>query len=311
MSRPRSATKFRVSPRIARTRTALRHELLALRAPVTRGARSETLAFVPTMGALHDGHRALIRHARESADHVVVSIFVNPLQFGPDEDLDRYPRNFEADVLMCEEEGVELVFAPDVEAMYPQEQLVTIDAGPLGERFEGEYRPGHFDGVLTVVCKLVNLVSPDYVVMGEKDAQQLVLVRRMLTDLGIPTRVVGHPTVRDDDGLALSSRNRYLTAEQRVVAAALPRALFAGRDAAGDGADAVLAAARAVLGDAADVGVDYLALVEPEELAEVAGDHAGPALLLAAVRVGQTRLIDNVAVGLGDASSAGSAEGGA
>jgi pantoate--beta-alanine ligase len=295
-----------VSPRIARTRTALRHELLALRAPVTRGARSETLAFVPTMGALHDGHRALIRHARESADHVVVSIFVNPLQFGPGEDLDRYPRNFEADVLMCEEEGVELVFAPDVEAMYPQQQLVAIDAGPLGERFEGEHRPGHFNGVLTVVCKLVNLVSPDYVVMGEKDAQQLVLVRRMLTDLGIPTRVVGHPTVRDDDGLALSSRNRYLSAEQRVVATTLPRALFAGQAAGAGGATAVLAAARSVLAGTTEVVVDYLVLVEPEELVEVASDHAGPALLLAAVRVDDIRLIDNVAVVLG-----GPAEGGA
>jgi pantoate--beta-alanine ligase len=294
MSRVRP-TKVRVSPRIARTRTSLRHELLALRAPVSRGARSETLAFVPTMGALHDGHRALIRHARESADHVVVSIFVNPLQFAPGEDLERYPRNFEDDVLMCEEEGVELIFAPDVDAMYPQEQLVTISAGALGERLEGAHRPGHFDGVLTVVCKLVNLVSPDYVVMGEKDAQQLVLVQRMFTDLGIPTRVVPHPTVRAEDGLALSSRNRFLSDAEREQATALSRALFAGRDAAADGPEAVLAAARTVLEAADGVALDYLALVEADTLEPVAHDGAvAGALLLVAARVGSTRLIDNV-----------------
>jgi pantoate--beta-alanine ligase len=294
MSRART-TKVRVSPRIARTRTSLRHELLALRAPVSRGARPETLAFVPTMGALHDGHRALIRHARQSADHVVVSIFVNPLQFAPGEDLDRYPRKFEDDVQMCEEEGVELIFAPDIEAMYPQEQLITISAGALGERLEGAHRPGHFDGVLTVVCKLVNLVSPDYVVMGEKDAQQLLLVQRMFTDLGIPTRVVPHPTVRADDGVALSSRNRFLSDNERVQATALSRALFAARDASSAGPNAALAAARDVLSQAEGVEVDYLELVDRKSLEPLAElDDVERGLLLVAARVGSTRLIDNL-----------------
>jgi pantoate--beta-alanine ligase len=294
MSRART-TKVRVSPRIARTRTSLRHELLALRAPVSRGARPETLAFVPTMGALHDGHRALIRHARQSADHVVVSIFVNPLQVAPGEDLDRYPRKFEDDVQMCEEEGVELIFAPDIEAMYPQEQLITISAGALGERLEGAHRPGHFDGVLTVVCKLVNLVSPDYVVMGEKDAQQLLLVQRMFTDLGIPTRVVPHPTVRADDGVALSSRNRFLSDNERVQATALSRALFAARDASSAGPNAALAAARDVLSQAEGVEVDYLELVDRKSLEPLAElDDVERGLLLVAARVGSTRLIDNL-----------------
>jgi pantoate--beta-alanine ligase len=299
MSRANPPRKVRISPRIARTRTALRHELLALRAPVVRGARSETLAFVPTMGALHEGHRALIRHARESADHVAVSIFVNPLQFAPGEDLERYPKAWEADVQLCEDEGVELIFAPDVDAMYPDPQLVTVTAGALGDRLEGAHRPGHFDGVLTVVCKLVNLVSPDYLVMGEKDAQQLALVRRMNLDLGIPTRVIGHPTVRDDDGLALSSRNRYLSDDERRQATALSRALFAGAEASvvARGPQAVVDAARAVLDAADGVDVDYLELVHAGSLEPVSLDAdslQGECVLLVAARVGTTRLIDNV-----------------
>lgn len=300
MSRERSAPKARVAPRIARTRTALRHELVALRAPAVRGARTETLAFVPTMGALHEGHRALIRLAREVADHVAVSIFVNPLQFGPGEDLARYPRSWDADLVMCEEEGVELVFAPDIEAMYPQEQVVTVSAGVVGDVFEGAHRPGHFDGVLTVVCKLVNLVSPDALIMGEKDAQQLLLIKTMVTDLGIPVRVIGHPTVRDDDGLALSSRNQYLSGEDRTHALTLSRALFAARDAAGSGADAARTAAVNVLAGALGVEVDYVVLVEPHSFIEVDADYIGDALMMVAATIGSTRLIDNVPFAVGE-----------
>jgi pantoate--beta-alanine ligase len=302
MSRGRTSPKVRVAPRIARTRTALRHELIALRAPAVRGARTETLAFVPTMGALHEGHRALIRHAREVADHVAVSIFVNPLQFGPDEDLDRYPRSWDADLVMCEEEGVELVFAPDVEAMYPQEQVITVSAGAFADAYEGAHRPGHFDGVLTVVCKLVLLVSPDALIMGEKDAQQLMLIRRMVTDLGIPVRVIGHPTVRDADGLALSSRNRYLSDAERGEALALSQALFAARDAAAQGADAARAAATEKLEAAQGLHVDYVALVDPETLSEIDEEFTGDALMMVAGTVGSTRLIDNLPFAVGSAS---------
>jgi pantoate--beta-alanine ligase len=254
------------------------------------------------MGALHEGHRALIRHAGEVADHVAVSIFVNPLQFGPDEDLDRYPRSWDADLVMCEEEGVELVFAPELDAMYPQEQVITVSAGAFADAYEGAHRPGHFDGVLTVVCKLVNLVSPDALVMGDKDAQQLMLIRRMVSDLGIPVRVIGHPTVRDPDGLALSSRNQYLSAEERTQALALSRALFAARDAAPAGAEAARAAAMNVLDAVSALQVDYVALVDPETFHEVDAQYAGDAQLMVAATVGSTRLIDNVSFVVGSSS---------
>ena len=280
--------------------TGAARRLLALRAPAVRGARTETLAFVPTMGALHEGHRALMRHAGELADHVAVSIFVNPLQFGPDEDLDRYPRSWDADLVMCEEEGVELVFAPDREAMYPEEQVITVTAGHFADAYEGRHRPGHFDGVLTVVCKLVNLVSPDALVMGEKDIQQLVLIRRMVTDLGIPVRVVSSPTVRDDDGLALSSRNRFLSDTEREHALAFPRALFAARDAAGAGAAAARGAAIDILNAADGINLDYIALVDPVTLAELAPEGVGDAVLMLAGEIGSTRLIDNLPFVVGE-----------
>ncbi|MFL6137659.1 MAG: pantoate--beta-alanine ligase [Frankiaceae bacterium] len=256
------------------------------------------VALVPTMGALHEGHAALIRAARGVADAVVVSIFVNPLQFGPGEDLDRYPRSLDADLRLCRAAGAHLVFAPAVEEMYARGSQVRIAAGPLGERLEGSSRPGHFDGVLTVVAKLLHLVQPHVAVLGEKDAQQLAIVRRMVADLDFPLRVVGVPVVREPDGLAVSSRNRYLTADQRPAAAALSRALGAGRAAARQGVVAVLEAASAVLGDEPGVRLDYLRLVNAD-FDDVPVAYRGAARLLVAAYVGTTRLIDNVEVDVG------------
>ncbi len=255
-----------------------------------------TLALVPTMGALHRGHRALIRTAREQADHVVVSVFVNPLQFGPNEDFSRYPRTFEADLEACADEGVSVVFAPSTEDMYAPDRQVGVSAGQMGALVEGAFRPGHFDGVLTVVLKLFNLVQPDVAVFGQKDAQQLALIRRMVADLNLPVSVLGAPTVREADGLALSSRNRYLSPHERHVALALSRALFAG---AGHRApEGVLGAARAVLDAEPEVAVDYLVLVNPATFVEVGEGYRGEAILAVAARVGTTRLIDNVTVTL-------------
>jgi pantoate--beta-alanine ligase len=234
---------------------------------------------------------------------VVVSIFVNPLQFGPAEDLDRYPRSLEADLAMCAAEGVALAFVPSHSVMYPREQLVRVSAGALGEKFEGASRPGHFDGMLTVVLKLLHLVRPDIAVFGEKDGQQLALIRTMVADLDVPVRIQSEPTVRDSDGLALSSRNAYLSDGERSSARALPRALFAGRDAAAGGRDAVLRAGRKVLDDGAaaspPVELDYLTLVSPDTWTEVPPGVTGPAVLAVAARVGDTRLIDNLPLVLG------------
>jgi pantoate--beta-alanine ligase len=277
-------------------------------------AREKLLApvvLVPTMGALHDGHRALLRQARELAGpggSVVVSIFVNPLQFGPNEDLDKYPRTLDEDLAACEAEGADLVFAPSVREMYPQEQLVTVDPGPTGEIFEGASRPGFFHGVLTVVLKLFSLVRPDTAVFGQKDAQQLVLVRRMSADFGLGIDVEAVPTVRAADGLALSSRNKYLSPEERAVAPVLHRALAAGAAAAAGGPSAVSAAAQAVLdapvvsGTELSPRVDYLALVDARSYEPVPDDDldfSGAAILAIAARVGTTRLIDNVIVNFG------------
>ncbi|MFJ3518693.1 MULTISPECIES: pantoate--beta-alanine ligase [unclassified Streptomyces] len=197
-------------------------------------ARTGRRAVVMTMGALHEGHATLIRTAREQAGpegQVVVTVFVNPLQFGAGEDLDRYPRTLDADLAIAEEAGADAVFAPAVDEVYPGgDPQVRITAGPMGGRLEGATRPGHFDGMLTVVAKLLHLTRPDLALFGQKDAQQLALIRRMVTDLNFPVEVVGVPTVREEDGLALSSRNRYLSAAERHTALALSRALFAGRD---------------------------------------------------------------------------------
>ena len=280
------------------------------------------MVLVPTMGALHDGHQELLRRARELAGPggtVAVSIFVNPLQFGPNEDLDKYPRTLDEDLATCAAEGVDLVFAPSVSEMYPQEQLVRVDPGPTGAILEGEFRPGFFHGVLTVVLKLFSLVRPDTAVFGQKDAQQLVLVRRMVGDFALGIEVEAVPTVRADDGLALSSRNKYLSPAERAVAPVLHRALAAGAAAASGGPGAVLAAAQAVLdgpvvedtvldgpGAAQPAGVsprvDYLALADGRSYALVRPDDLdfhGTAVLAIAARVGTTRLIDNVLLEFG------------
>ncbi|HEX5541511.1 MAG TPA: pantoate--beta-alanine ligase [Micromonospora sp.] len=267
-----------------------------------RGMLPGTVAVVMTMGALHAGHEALIRAARERADRVMVTIFVNPLQFGPNEDFDRYPRTFAADVELCRAAGVELVFAPTVDQMYPGgEPAVRVSPGPLGETLEGASRPGFFHGVLTVVLKLLQLTRADLAFFGEKDYQQLALVRRMVRDLDVPVEIVGVPTVREPDGLARSSRNRYLSAAERVAALALPGALAAGVEAAeaGGGPDAVLAAARQAFaaGAARATGVpvelDYLVLTDPDLGTAPA---VGAGRLLVAAWVGTTRLIDNLPV---------------
>ncbi len=270
---------------------ACRAESRALRAD------GRSLALVPTLGALHAGHAALVARAHQVADTVAVSIFVNPLQFGPTEDLDRYPRTLEADLALCAELGVDLVFAPTVDAMYPDgEPLVRVAAGPLAERFEGAARPGHFDGVLTVVLKLLDVVGPGVGLFGQKDAQQLALVRRMVHDLDVPVRIEAVPTVRDADGLALSSRNAYLDAAARASALAIPRSLAAAAAAAGAGPTAVVAAARAVLDVEPGLDLGYCALVDPTDLSDVAPTFRGRALLLVAGQVGGTRLIDNALI---------------
>jgi len=281
-------------PLVAHTRAEL---VAALDETRATGGR---VALVPTMGALHAGHAALVDEARsrvDPGDAVVVSIFVNPLQFGPGEDLDRYPRTFEADLEVCREHGADVVFAPSVEEVYPGgDPQVTVEPGPLGAVLEGATRPGHYRGVLTVVAKLFGLVRPDLAVFGQKDYQQLVLIRRMAADLCMGVDVVGAATVREDAGLALSSRNAYLDADQRRVALALSRALRAGADAGPQGAERVLADATAVLDAAEGVDLDYLALTGPG--LEEAPEH-GEARLLVAARVGPTRLIDNIEIHLG------------
>jgi pantoate--beta-alanine ligase len=254
------------------------------------------VALVPTMGALHEGHRTLVRAAKEQAASVVVSVFVNPTQFGPGEDFDRYPRTWDADLAALAEEGADVVFHPGVEDVYPAGAVgVTVDPGPLGSVLEGAIRPGHFAGVLTVVAKLFGLVRPGLAVFGEKDYQQLTLIRAMARELALGVEVVGVPTVREDDGLALSSRNRYLDAEQRAAARTISAALRAGAAAGSQGADAVLSAARAVLDGRPELLQDYLELTDVDLGPAPA---AGPARLLVAVRAGSTRLLDNVAVTL-------------
>jgi pantoate--beta-alanine ligase len=279
-----------------------RQELADLLAP--RRARGERVGLVATMGAMHEGHASLMRRTRAEIGPeapLVVSLFVNPLQFGPGEDLDRYPRTFEADLALCGAEGVDIVFAPSVDEVYPGgTPQVTVDPGPLALVLEGASRPGHFAGVLTVVAKLFGLVRPDVTVFGEKDYQQLTLVRRMSADLCLGVEVIGGETVREADGLALSSRNRYLDEEQRRTAAALSRALRAAQAAAVDGAAAAEAAARAELDHTPGVELDYLVVADPA-LGELPADPppGTPARAVLAARVGTTRLLDNVPLLLG------------
>jgi pantoate--beta-alanine ligase len=272
-------------PVVARTRAEL---------AAARGGSS--VAFVPTMGALHDGHVQLLKHARPLGETLVASIFVNPTQFAPGEDFEDYPRTFDADLERCAEAGVDVVFAPAVPTMYPSGLVdtVTVDPGPIGTILEGASRPTHFRGVLTVVAKLFGLVRPDVAVFGEKDYQQLVLITQMSRELALGVEVVGCPTVREADGLAMSSRNRYLSAAERQTAAVLSAALRAGAAATSEGPDAVLAAAHAVV-DPADVDLDYLVLTDPELGPAAPGADAR---LLIAARVGTPRLLDNIGLTL-------------
>ena len=252
---------------------------------------------VPTMGALHDGHLALVRAAkRVPGSVVVVSVFVNPLQFGADEDLAAYPRIVEDDLALLRGAGVEIAFTPSAAAMYPNGPRTAVNPGPLGSELEGAARPTHFAGMLTVVLKLLQIVGPDRVFFGEKDYQQLVLVRQMVADLNVDVHVVGVPIVRETDGLAMSSRNRYLNAAQRELAGVLSAALLAGTHAAPRGADAALQAAGSVLAEVPAIDVDYLE-VRDSGLGPAPASGAGR--LLVAARLGKTRLLDNVAIDIG------------
>jgi len=276
---------------IIREPEALNQALDALR----EGGR--TIAFVPTMGALHAGHIALIAEARTRADHVVASIFVNPTQFGPDEDLAAYPRREAADAAMLEQECCAILWAPDAATMYPDGLAASVHVPGLGEDLDGAARPGHFDGVATIVARLFDQVRPDFALFGEKDYQQLLVIRRMVRDLGLAVEIIGVPTQRDADGLALSSRNAYLSEEERLAARTLPRALGEAVQAIESGApvEEALERARARLADAGFDSVDYVALRDAKTLAPLAILDR-PARILAAARIGRTRLIDNLPI---------------
>lgn len=259
--------------------------------------RRGSLALVPTMGALHAGHRALVEEAQRRADSVAVSIFVNPMQFGANEDLARYPRPEAEDSKMLEDAGVELLWLPSVEDVYPPGFATKVSVAGVSERWEGEARPGHFDGVATVVARLLMSVQPDVALFGEKDFQQLAVIRRMASDLAVPVEIVGVATVREPDGLALSSRNAYLSADERARAAALPRALQAARKAILDGTavSRALRDAKQALLEAGFLRIDYVALVDAATLEPI--DRAqGDSRLIAAAVIGTTRLIDNLAI---------------
>jgi pantoate--beta-alanine ligase len=286
-----------ITPIVARTRD----EFQAARDKLTEG----DVAVVMTMGALHDGHATLIRTARKRAAHVIVTIFLNPLQFGPREDLARYPRTFDSDLEICRKAGVDVIFHPTPDVIYQDgDPGVRISAGPLGNVLEGQARPGHFDGMLTVVAKLLHLARADSAYYGQKDAQQLLLIRRMVRDLDFPVDVVSVPTVREPDGLAMSSRNTYLTPSDREAALCLSRALKAGAEAAPEGPSAIRRAARSVLVSEPLALIDYLVLVHPSTLEDVPEWYRGEALLAVAGRVGTTRLIDNTPILVGPGGGA-------
>ena len=273
-------------------------DLESLRAEIASfREKGETIALVPTMGALHDGHMALIEAAKTRADRVVASIFVNPRQFGPNEDLDAYPRKELADAAMLQAAGCALLWLPPVEVMYPEGYATNVSVSGVTEMLDGAARPGHFDGVATVVSKLFNQVRPDTALFGEKDYQQLLVIRRMVTDLNMPIEVEGVTTQRDEDGLALSSRNAYLAPEEREAARALPRALGEAARSIAAGGDVAEALAKAVaqLEKAGFGPIDYVSLRDAETL-EPMEQFDRPARLLAAARLGRTRLIDNLPV---------------
>jgi pantoate--beta-alanine ligase len=263
-----------------------------------RRAISGKVALVPTMGALHDGHMALVAEAKSKAEHVVTSIFINPRQFGPNEDLSRYPRREAADAALLKESGVAVLWAPDVATMYPEGFATNIAVAALGDGLCGASRPGHFDGVATVVAKLFNQVRPHIAVFGEKDWQQLAIVRRMASDLDLDVDIIGLPAQRDADGLALSSRNIYLSDEERLAARMLPRALGEAANAIGNGAEIGESIARAVTTlEKAGFDVDYVSVVDGDlKLLTKMAENGASARILAAARIGTTRLIDNLPV---------------
>jgi len=270
-------------------------------------AAGHTLGFVPTMGALHEGHRSLIRRARAENDAVVVSIFINPTQFGPGEDLQKYPRTFEEDLKSCEEAGVDAVFAPTHEEIYPEGYDTYLTQEKLTRVMCGASRPGHFRGVLTVCCKLFNIVGPDVAYFGQKDYQQTVVIKRMVADLRMPLRIEVCPTIREDDGLAMSSRNRYLSASQRADALCLSRSLDLAAEMAARGvtdAGKIIDAMKALIGKAESATIDYVVIADPDTLAPLEKIETR-SLAALAVRIGDTRLIDNAIIKPRDAGDKG------
>ncbi|MFQ5492123.1 MAG: pantoate--beta-alanine ligase [Phycisphaerae bacterium] len=277
--------------------TARTSEAMRLRVAAAKQA-GLSVGLVPTMGALHAGHRSLVRQAKAECGFVVVSIFVNPTQFGLGEDYQDYPRSPEADLAACREEGVDLVFSPDVDEVYPGQAVTTVRVTGLTEGLCGPHRPGHFDGVCTVVAKLFHMVSPDVAFFGEKDYQQLQVIRRMVADLNMPVQIVGCPTVREPDGLALSSRNALLSATQRRQAAHLYQAMRQAADAVSEGgtqASRLIQQMEAAIREAGPCDIDYVKIVHPDSLMEIE-EVTGPARICLAVRIGRARLIDNLAV---------------
>jgi len=276
--------------KIISSSTEFQQTILALR------AQGKRIGFVPTMGNLHDGHLSLIRIAKKQADVVVVSLFVNPTQFGPNEDFDAYPRTMESDTAHCAAEGVDLIFHPPLEEIYPDDVSVSVTENSLSSTLCGAARPGHFDGVCTVVAKLLNIVLPHFAVFGAKDAQQLRVVRRMVRDLCFPVEIVAGPTVREADGLALSSRNQYLTPDQRPQATCLRRALDEAKRLFADGErtpETILTAMRTLIEQEPDARIDYVSIVDDETLQPLEGPITAPVLVALAVWVGSPRLIDN------------------
>lgn len=263
-------------------------------------ACGRAIGFVPTMGALHAGHVSLIEAARKNGDYVIVSIYVNPTQFGPNEDFNNYPRTLDADREVCRKAGVDLIFAPEHAEIYPPGDETRVRPGPLADTLCGPFRPGHFEGVCTVIAKLFNIVQPDFAYFGRKDAQQAAIIRRMAIDLRMPVRIHVCPLIRDEDGLALSSRNVRLKPVEREQALSLYRALCRGRDLLKRGEPSlgrIIAAMRAEIGQYPEIRVDYLSIVDPETLAGAMSPH-GPLMLAGAVRIGDVRLIDNLLVDL-------------